>query len=743
MALKLKIDQSELPDLKKFADEWQLYFSENNKRYHLFNKFLFKSTLTQDEVNNLIDLQVPVLEFNMLETYVSRLLGEFVKQEPASEIESGHDYPLPVDVTTIQTVDGFVRNTWDEAKRTGQTSHAYKNVLAGGFSVLEVFTEYAHAKTFKQIFKIRRVFDPTLCGFDPLAQEATKGDGRYCFRIFPRLLEEVEAAYPNADLKSINFRGSLMSLGGYTWAYYNQKNEKILLVCEMFRKKKVPIQIHRLSNNMELTDKQYKTMMSIHEEKKLSIAPKIIESRDSEDTIICRYIFMDNQILEYEETDYSTFPIVFVDGNSEVIRDSETGPAQQMTRPYFYNARDTQRLKNRAGQALANAIENEAQHKFSAAEEGIPAQYKEAYEDVQHANILVFKAYADKDPNRPLPRPEVIPKVPAPPEIANTFTVADSMTQNILGNFDLSIGKLNDTQLSGLAIQETITQSNATAMPSLNGYLLAYQHISQFIIDMIPKYIVTPRTVPIVDAQGKRNFVKVNDDKDPRSIDLDYGENALQIHVEAGMSFSMQKSRTLTQIFAAMQASPLFAQFMNQKGLRILIDNFQEINGIDELKVLANEFMKEMQMQQQMQMQMQMLQMKQLANQGPNPAIVKAQTDQQKLQLEQQKFIADQQQIQTENQFRAAEIANDAQENNNDKAKVLLQAQEQSNNNAVQVTKAHAEVFSKAVDFALKHEDQQHSHAHDAVELAHKITMDHANLAQQKKEATQSARTTE
>ena len=37
---------------------------------------------------------------------------------------------------------------------------------------------------------IERAFNPTLCGFDPLATTSHKGDGRYCFELYPMTQEE-------------------------------------------------------------------------------------------------------------------------------------------------------------------------------------------------------------------------------------------------------------------------------------------------------------------------------------------------------------------------------------------------------------------------------------------------------------------------------------------------------------------------------------------------------------------------
>jgi hypothetical protein len=58
------------------------YFKENYDRYNEFIRFVFESNLTGDEITLLQSINRPQLEFNILESRISRLLGEFSKQEP-------------------------------------------------------------------------------------------------------------------------------------------------------------------------------------------------------------------------------------------------------------------------------------------------------------------------------------------------------------------------------------------------------------------------------------------------------------------------------------------------------------------------------------------------------------------------------------------------------------------------------------------------------------------------------------
>ncbi len=702
-----KTHQDQLKRVKKNVENARLFFQKNYDRFNEFRRFVFSSTLSDDDVTNLQDLQKPILEFNILEPYVSRLCGEFSKQEPQIEVSASHDTPLPVDVQTVQVVDGILRDRFDDARKQGHTYEVFKDLMSGGFSVLEIYTDYQNDMTFDQNFKLRRVYDPTMTGFDPMAERIDKSDGNYCFYLYPKYLEDFKEENPDINVDNVSF----IKNTGFSWSFRTETSQKILLLCDYYEKQSKQVKIVKLSNNMVITMKQYQAMLDIYKERQLlAVPPTIIDERYTEMVTIHRYTFIENQVISHEETDFKYLPLVFVDGNSIRLRQGKDGDIEQMTRPYLYHARDIQRLKNFAGQTLANELENMIQHKFKVAEESIPPEYREAYQDIQHADVLVYKAFNDNNPDQPLPPPTEIARTPIPPEVTNTFSLTDQMTQNILGSFDIQMGNLNASQLSGIAIQESVTQSNATAMPFVVGYLQALTQVATIMVDMIPKYFKTPRTIPILTPEGKRSYTRVNDNNQ-NSVSLDYPDNALQVCVEAGVNFTVQKTRALQQIIAMMQASPLFAQFMNTEGLPILLDNL-EIRGIDQLKLLADGFVKKMQI------------MQAKAQQQPNPQVMKQ-------QLEQAKFQHQIQQDQAENQFRTAEIMNDANENTNDRMKIMLEQQQAGVNDAVQITKAKAETYSKAVDLALKADSQRHNQTLAVHDQLHRHTKEALELANQ------------
>ena len=195
------------------------------------------------------------------------------------------------------------------------------------------------------------------------------------------------------------------------------------------------------------------------------------------------------------------------------------------------------------------------------AKEAIPKEegFESAYKDVQKQSVLVFNSVHESNPELPINNPiREIQRAPAPPEITQAFTGADSLIQNVLGSYDASLG-INNNQLSGIAIVEAASQSNATAMPYIVGCLQGFQRVAEIYVNLMPKYFTTPRTIPILDDDGRRHFVKINQ---PEGLPMDFDTNSLNVSLKAGASFQVQKSRTIMMVKEMMGMSPLFAQFI-------------------------------------------------------------------------------------------------------------------------------------------------------------------------------------
>jgi hypothetical protein len=687
--------QDQLARIKKSVRQSYDTFKPNYDRYNEFKRFVFESSLKEEEITLLMTLSKPQLEFNVLEAYISRLLGEFSKQEP--DIAVSADDENEADPITIKVIEQHLRHTLCDSSNNHTKYEVYKDLLGGGFSMLKVYTDYANSMSFNQIIKIDRVFDPTLCGFDQLARMSHKGDGRFCFELFPMSKESFLEEYSDINIEKLNFR---RDFAGFNWAYLND-NEPTLIVADYYEKKRKDVMIVQLRDGKVMTKAKYEHILETWSE--FEAPPALMgKPRKTQIESIDRYRLIENMVIKHEETDYVHLPIIFVDGNSVMVKTPKNGNVRQVTRPYVYHAKGAQRLKNYAGISLANEIENTIQHKFIIKKEALPKEedYLQAIKDPQKPSNIIVNAYYEENPEQPIPEPiREIVKVPAPPEITQAFQGTDSLIQNVLGSYDASLG-INNNQLSGIAIVEAASQSNATAMPFIVGFLQGYQRAAQIYVDLFPKYNKTPRTIPIMDEDGHKSSVKINQEQ---GVNMFYDANALNVRVTAGASFQVQKSRTIMMLKEMMGMSPLFAQFIAEKGLPFVLDNM-EGKGIDQLKKMVDSWLQEMQEQKKAAMQQQ-----QQESQN-NPLVQKNQIAMAKLQQDAQKH---------EKEFKLDMVKIQAEVQKN---QMLMERERERD--AVQIVKAQTERMVHNVDARiknhdnmLKYHDQDHRHRKEIAEV--------------------------
>lgn len=718
--------------VKKNICSSHTYFQKNYDRFNEFRKFVFESSVSANQRSMLKTLKKPVVEANILEAYISRLLGEFAKHEPSITVSAAEG--VPVEAEVIDIIEGFIRHITYEANKSGMSYEIYKDLLSGGFSVQKVWTEYASPMSMKQVIRRGRAFDPTMCGFDPMARDSHKGDGQYCFELFPMTEEDFKRDYPKAAHNQISYS---KSIDGFSWSYRGAKGEKIILIADYFEKKKKRAKIVSLANGRVIKVSDYKKLIEFWEANQLIEQIPVIVGKPRWTSLetVCRYTLTESEILSYEETDYTYLPLIFVDGNSVLLREGSSGSAYQMTRPYVYQAKGIQNLKNFAMQSLANYLENMVMHKFIVKKEAIPQEedYQKALTDIQSMNTVVVNAYSNNDPNKPIPEPirEVV-NVPAPPEVMAAFQASDPTVQTILGSYASNLGQ-NDNDLSGKAVIESASVGNAASMPFIVGYLAADTQAANIIVDLMPKYITGKREVPIVTKSGENGYEPVNQEGAPY---LDYEEAALTVVVEAGVNFQVQKNQALQQITSLMSASPEFAAFMNDdESLPIIVDNLT-IYGVDRLKEAVPKWIEKKNQQQQQAMQMQQQQEQQSpqaikAQVDMQKAQIEAQTDAQKTQLEEQKIMMQSQIDAQKLEFQRLELMMTQQQNDIDNELKIAKLSTEDKIADSKILEAEAKVSQAQVDSAVQLEKSNTSletHALDsATKMAEIKSREHAN----------------
>lgn len=704
-----KVHTDRLKELKDTVEEGQKYFSENARRFEKFFKFVFKTSMGDDEAATLAATGKPTIEFNICEAILSRQRGEFSKQEPKVNVRAADGVPLsmltPDFTETLDVIEAHMRAIFLDSANDMLGYNIFTDTSGGGYSVARVYTEYVNEKSFEQNICVERVFDPTLTVFDPMARKSHKGDGRFCAELYPMTEESFEDEFGSDALEGMKFT---RDLSGFDWSFLND-DKKIVLVCDFYEKKTRRETIYQLSNGHSITKKEYEQFLDEWDKSGyIEQPPAVLKERKTLLEYICRYRFCENTLLDYVETDFKYLPLVFFDGNSVTLRDG--GAYTQMTRPSLYHAEGLQRLKNFAGQSLANELENTIQHKFIVPIESVPENYQEAYQNVQKSDVLLYNHFLDiANPNVTLPPPQPVQRPPIPPEITNTFSATDQMIQSIIGNYDSSAG-INSAQMSGVAFARSTIQSNNATVPYIVSYIKGLNRVAQIIVDLIPKYYRTPRSLPILLPNGKRSYKEINK---KGSLYMNFDPNHLEVKVEAGVNFAMQKEVAIQTLIAMSQANQGFAQFFNEEGLPVILDNI-DIRGIDQLKEKAEEWMQKQKQMQAQQMQMAQ-QQQQMQSQEQQMKMAAMQKDLQSPTDGQVGMMMVQQKSQTD----AANLAIKAQDSESRYLETISKIRNADVQNELKAAEISAEKERTAVDSVLKISQHVHEVQTSRQEQAH------------------------
>lgn len=597
--------QKKLKEIKSNIEmSWNLN-RENALRFNRFRSMVFRSTLTDEEMRKNESLDRPALRYNIMEAFASRICGDYSSADPSPKVSiDDRTKPTPLLLKTSEVVEGYLRYVFFDARQKGHFYDLFMDCVSGGFSNMEVSTDYIHDMSFDQCIKIKKSVYPVYVGHDPLAQEVTKADGKYSFHLHPMYADEGADRY-DIDIESIDFSGGKEGLKWFFNMEQGGETKKVMVIADYYEKETKMVDIIKLSDGQVVKKEDYdKGDFKWDKENPMALKPKPVEGfeRKSPMETIVRYQLCGNAfIAESQRTELPGLPDVYFQSNSITLADQEHN-TKEMSRPYLFHAEGAQRLMDLVGNTLANECQRLSQHKAIVFEESLsPAYLPTVTHPSEHENMVV-RAFDPKFPTRQIPSPIPLQRSVFPTELFALFQYIPTLFQNILGNYDNQMGADTKNALSGVAIVQSQMHSNAASKPIVARNLQSLTRVAELVVGLIPKFMPTPMSIPIIDKEGKHEFVKINDDTDQKSVDLQYDPHDLHVKVEMGPSFSVQKTQAMMMLTQLAQTMPIFGQFMNEKGLKILADNL-DIKGSDLLKELAEEYMQELKQRMQQQAQ--------------------------------------------------------------------------------------------------------------------------------------------
>ena len=274
--------EDELANLKRCVESWHEYFKYNNKRWWDMTKYVTATSISSTQRTALQALGKPELQCNILQAKCSRLRGEFAKHSPSFEVRAADGVPPEAltekFVRTNEVIEGHMRAIFSDTLNDGLSGKLYKEQIYGGFTAAKAITEYVNSNSFEQVIKVKKVFDPTLCFWDPLARESHKGDGMYCGELTPMTKKDFEDTFGKGMADDIKFSAG-DDLEGFRWSYQNQRQD-IVLVATIYIKERRRMKIVKLSNGHVVPKTHYKKLLEAWiEEGIIEVPPIVLDER--------------------------------------------------------------------------------------------------------------------------------------------------------------------------------------------------------------------------------------------------------------------------------------------------------------------------------------------------------------------------------------------------------------------------------------------------------------------------------
>jgi hypothetical protein len=466
---------------------------------------------------------------------------------------------------------------------------ACENQVSYGEGYIRLLTEYCDEDTFDQDIKIGRIRNSFSVYMDPMIQDPTGADARWCFVTEDLTKAEYERMYPDAAPIS-----TLMSLGVGDQSIAQWIGENTVRIAEYFY---IEYEKHTLNlypgNQTAFTgtpeDKMLREMFG---------APIRKRQADRKKVKWCKINGYD--ILEEREWAGTYIPVVRVVGNEFEV------DGQMYVSGLVRNAKDAQRMYNYwvSQEAEMLALAPKAPFiGYGGQFEGYEQQWKTA--NTNNWPYLEVNPDVTDGQGAVLPLPQRAQPPMASSGLLQAKAGAAEDIKSATGQYNASLG-MTSNERSGKAILARQREGDIGTYHYVDNLARAIRHIGRQLVDLIPKIYDTERIARIIGEDGEPDTVKMNPmQEEPVKRITDQEGNLIEkiynpavgkydVRVITGPGYATKRQEALESMAQLLQGNPqlwqvagdLFVKNMDWPGAQDLAKRFKKT--IDP-KVLADE----------------------------------------------------------------------------------------------------------------------------------------------------------
>jgi uncharacterized protein with GYD domain len=370
---------------------------------------------------------------------------------------------------------------------------ACENQVAYGEGYITLMTEYCDPNNFDQDIKIGRVRNSFSVYMDPLIQDPTGADAKWCFITEDLTKAEYERQYPDAAPIS-----TLQSLGVGDQSISNWLNEDTVRIAGYYYidYEKAKLNLYpggQTAFEGTAEDKQFKMIYGKPKRTRESVNPKV------------RYCKINGyEILEEKEWAGKWIPVIRVVGNEFEV------DGRLYVSGLVRNAKDAQRMYNYWVSQEAEMLALAPKAPFI----GYGGQFEGYEEKWKTANTNNWP-YLEVNPDVTDGQGAVLPLPQrAQPPMASTGLLqakagASEDIKSTTGQYNASLG-MGSNERSGKAILARQREGDVGTYHYGDNLTRAVRHVARQLVDLIPKIYDTQRIARIIGEDGETKMVKIN-----------------------------------------------------------------------------------------------------------------------------------------------------------------------------------------------------------------------------------------
>lgn len=486
---------------------------------------------------------------------IRQIVNENRQNRPAIEVDPKGD---GAEVETAKVMAGLIRDIEYQSNADAAYDTASEYSVKTGMGYFRVVAEYDNPDTFDQVLRIKSIADPMSVYLDPSHLEADGSDIEWGFIVKEIEKESYKRQYGSTELAKISsWTGRRVVNNGWVTRdtvrvaeyFYKDHTEEIIYHIARF--------LPNAAGELQFFKEDVVTEKPTDEEIE-SKATYIINKRTVDRVTVKWLVLNGSEVISTTEWPGKFIPIFPVKGE-EVWVDGKRVIMGAVRR-----AQDMQRILNHMVSNQVEAIDLSNKVPYV----GAVGQFDTFEEQWRTANQNNW-SYLEYNPVDVDGRPAGAPQrqnVETPiGAISATRGQAIEDIKAIFGVYDRPEGA-QGTESSGVAIMARREQTSNSSFAYYDNLVRAVKHLGRVLLECIPVYYDTQRTIRIVKPNGEQELVAINDMTKDKKVDFSMG--LYDVVVKTGPTYATKRQRLVEQGTALVAqypaAGPLIADLLVQ-----------------------------------------------------------------------------------------------------------------------------------------------------------------------------------